>query len=51
MAGKVVKTKSGKQGRTKNGDKTVKGKIKVYLDDGKLLLCSPENLTPLGFWD
>jgi hypothetical protein len=51
MAGKVVKTKSGLQGRTKNGDQPVNGKIKVYLDNGTQTLCDPKTLTPIGFWD
>lgn len=51
MPGKVVKTKSGQTGKTKNGDQAINGKIKVYLDNGTHMLCDPKTLTPIGFWD
>lgn len=50
MAGKIVETKLGR-GQTKNGDKPVNGKIIVYLDNGKKILCDPKNIKPIGFWD
>jgi len=50
MAGKIVETMFGK-GQTKNEDKPVGGKILIYLDNGKKILCSPKNLKLIGFWD
>ena len=46
MAGKIVETKLGR-GQTKNGDKPVNGKIIVYLDNGKKILCDPKNIKPI----
>ena len=56
MAGKLVKTKSGKTGKTKEEDKIGVGsdslpRILVYLDDGTKIAVRPENLELLGFWD
>lgn len=60
-AGCYVITSSGQQGRTKNRDKTVKGKVIVYVNDEhfrpvldekgeqKKLLCHPDSITILGF--
>lgn len=48
--GLVVETKSGK-GQTKNGDPAIKDKIPVYLDDGRKILCSPQNIKLIGYWD
>lgn len=50
MPGKIVETKRGR-GRTKNGDNPVNGKIRVYLDDDKKILCAPHNITIIGYWD
>ena len=50
MPGYVVETKSGK-GKTYNSDKPINGKIPVTLDNGKKILCSPENISIIGFWD
>lgn len=50
MAGKIVQTRTG-QGKTKNGDKAVNGKIKVYLDNGASILCDPKKIRSIGFWD
>ncbi len=51
MPGKIVVTSTGKNGRTKNTDKPMNGKVIVYLDDGPKILCRPENLKVIGFWD
>jgi hypothetical protein len=50
LSGMIVETKLGR-GQTKNGDTTIDGKIPVYLDDGRKLLCRPENVKPIGFYD
>lgn len=50
MPGRIVNTASG-QGQTNNKDKPINGKIIVYLDDGKKILCDPKKITPIGFWD
>ncbi len=50
MPGKIVETKQGK-GQTKNSDKLFNGKIFVYLENGKKILCSPENIKLIGFYD
>jgi len=49
--GYLVKTKSGATGRTYHKEELVNGKIKVHCIDGTNLLCSPENLTIIGFVD
>jgi hypothetical protein len=46
----VVETKSGK-GYTKHSDKPENGKIPVYLESGRKILCSPENVKIIGFKD
>jgi len=50
MPGKIVKTKSGK-GQTDNNEQPVKGKIIVTLDSGSKILCSPQNIEIIGYWD
>ncbi len=50
MPGKVVEVKSGK-GKTDNKDQPVNGKVIVYLDKGGKVLCTPENIKLVGFWD
>lgn len=50
MAGKLVKTTRG-TGYTNNNDKPINGKIFVYLDDGGKIICSPDKIEFLGFWD
>ncbi len=50
MSGKIVETKQGK-GQTKNSDKLFNGKIFVYLENGKKILCSYENIKLIGFYD
>lgn len=50
VSGMIVETKLGR-GQTKNNDCTVGGKIPVYLDDGRKLLCSPEKLRIIGYYD
>jgi len=50
MAGKIVLTNSG-QGDTNNKDKPVNGKIIVYLNNGKKILCDPLKIKIIGFWD
>lgn len=49
--GLVVKTKTGKTGHTKHSDDLVNGKVPVYLDDGGKMLCTPNTLTHVGYWD
>lgn len=49
-AGKIVRTKNGKIGITKNSDVPVNGKILVYATVGKML-CDPKNLETIGFHD
>lgn len=49
-AGTIVETKLG-PGITKNEDKPVNGKIPVYLNDGRKVLCSIENIQIVGFYD
>ena len=51
MPGKIVKTKTGHVGRTRNGDKPVNGKVVVHLDDGKKILCNAKDLIMKGYWD
>lgn len=64
MPGIIVKTKSGKVGRTTNGDSPVFvtvgtpiigqqiiHKVKIYLDDGSKIIADPKNLQTIGFWD
>lgn len=50
MPGKIVETNSGR-GRTKNGDQPLDGKIIVYLDDGRKILCDPKNVKKIGYWN
>lgn len=49
-AGAIVDTKFG-PGITKNSDKLVKGKVLVYLTDGKNVMCSTGNIKIVGFYD
>jgi hypothetical protein len=49
-SGKIVKTKLG-DGYTINSDKLIQGKVVVYLEDGRKVLCSPEKLVFIGFYD
>lgn len=39
------------EGKTKNGDYSHEGKIKVYLDDGRKVLAAPERIEIIGFYD
>lgn len=50
-SGYIVQTKSGKTGQTRHSDRPVNGKIPVYLENGSMILCSPENLKKIGFVD
>lgn len=50
VSGMIVETKLGR-GQTKNNDTTFEGKIPVYLDDGRKILCKPENIKRIGFYD
>lgn len=49
-SGYIVEVKLGR-GYTKNSDTPVNGKVPVYLDDGRKVLCSIENIKQLGFYD
>ncbi len=64
MAGKIVITKSGITGITKNGDDPVNSKVKVYKSnltgidndnkpyyDNRPMLCDPKTLQIIGHWD
>jgi hypothetical protein len=48
--GKIVRTKLG-EGYTINSEKLVHGKVVVYLEDGRKVLCDPEKLKLVGFYD
>lgn len=48
--GTLVETKFGR-GKTKNTDALVYGKIPVYLDDGRKVLCRLENVKTVGYYD
>ena len=48
--GFLVKTKFG-QGRTKHSDKTIQGKLPVYLDNGQRVLLNPNNIKLIGYID
>jgi len=48
--GKIVRTKLG-DGYTINSDKLVQGKVVVYLEDGRKVLCDPEKLKLVRFYD
>lgn len=49
-SGIIVETKLGR-GITKNEDNAVNRKVPVYLDDGRKILCSIENIKVIGFYD
>lgn len=49
-SGTIVETKLG-LGCTKNEDNAVNGKIPVYLNDGRKVLCSVQNIKIVGFYD
>jgi hypothetical protein len=49
-SGTIVETKLG-QGITKNEDDAINGKVPVYLDDGRKVLCSIEKIKVIGFYD
>lgn len=51
-SGYIVKTKSGKTGRTYHKLELVNGKVQVYLDgQNNRILVHPDNLTVIGFAD
>jgi hypothetical protein len=50
-SGYIVVTRTGLQGKTRHNEHLVGGKMRVYTDCGKKLLCSPATLTLQGFWD
>jgi hypothetical protein len=49
-SGTIVETKLG-PGITKNSDVPVNGKVPVYLNDGRKVLCSIQNIKIVGFYD
>lgn len=49
-SGTFVETKLG-HGYTKNEDNLVNGKMPVYLNDGRKVLCSIHNIKIIGFYD
>lgn len=50
-SGNLVITKTGLTGRTYNHEEHINGKVRVYLSNGKKMLCSPQNLKLTGFID
>ena len=53
-SGYLVKTKTGKEGRTYHRDNLVNGKLIVYVNvDGKQvkMLCDPETVKIIGYVD
>ena len=50
-AGYLVETKTGFMGRTYNCESMVNGKVKVFLSDGRKMLCDPGTLKINGFID
>jgi hypothetical protein len=53
-SGCLVKTKTGKEGRTYHKDKLVKGKLIVYItvDNKEIkMLCDPETVKIIGYVD
>jgi hypothetical protein len=49
-SGTLVETKLG-SGITKNEDNPINGKVPVYLNDGRKVLCSIHNIKVVGFYD
>ena len=49
-SGYIVQTKLGR-GVTKDADTPIKGKVPVYLDDGRKVLCSIDNIKTIGLYD
>jgi hypothetical protein len=49
-SGALVETKLG-PGITKNEDNPINGKVPVYLNDGRKVLCSIHNIKVVGFYD
>lgn len=49
--GLVVNHKKYGLGKTKYTDSAVNGKIIVYFDSGKKILCKKDNLEIKGYWD
>jgi len=49
-SGMLVETKFG-NGITKNEDPDINGKVPVYLNDGRKVLCSIQNIKVIGFYD
>lgn len=56
-AGLIVKTKSGKKGRTYHSLGLIRGKVPVYPEisehkyEDKAILCDPKTITRIGFID
>ncbi len=48
--GYLVQTRQGK-GRTFHSDQQIDGKIPVYLEDGRKMLCRPGTMNLIGFVD
>ncbi len=49
-SGTMVETKLG-PGVTKNEDNPINGKVPVYLNDGRKVLCRLQNIKVIGFYD
>lgn len=48
--GKIVKV-NGVEGKTKNSDKPINGKVIVYIDGLRNMLVRPEKIKIIGFYD
>lgn len=49
--GRIVETQSEVLGVLYNDEDSINGKLQVHCEDGKKLLCSPENLKLRGYFD
>lgn len=49
-AGYLVNTKSG-EGRTYHNKELINGKVQVFLNDGRKILCDIKKITLIGFID
>lgn len=50
-AGRLVVTRTGLHGRIYNHEELINGKIRVYTDCGKKMLCSLDKLKVIGYVD
>lgn len=50
MSGKIVQTIKGTKGQTEDKEKTINGKLVIHTDDGKKIICHPDNIKVIGYW-